>query len=95
MTIYPQRPASFICAICREHQDYDSPWRRGSYYRASEYCIPPVCRDCEKTWGKAIGGWGDLNRDRRIARQISALAAVIEVEAYRSIRNLGPLYAKR
>ena len=94
MTIYPQRPANFTCAICCKHQDYDSP-HGARFYCATEYDIPPLCRHCEKTWGKAIGGWGDLNRDRRIARQISALAAVIEVEAYRSIRNLGPLYAKR
>lgn len=26
---------------------------------AAEYDIPPICRPCEKTWGKGIGGWGD------------------------------------
>ena len=61
-------------------------------YRSAEYPIPPLCRNCERTWGKALGGWGDLNRDRRITRQISALAAAIEVEAYRIQHGKGALY---
>jgi len=92
MTIYPARPASFTCAICGEFRD----WSQGYGFRweyAPEFDIPPICRPCEKTWGKGIGGWGDLNRDRRIARQISAIAAVLEVEAHRKAHGKAPLYA--
>ncbi len=93
MTIFPPRPPSFTCAICGEFRD----WSHGEFHRfrayAAEYDIPPICRHCEKTWGKGIGGWGDLNRDRRIARQISALAAVLEVEAHRKAHGKAPLYA--
>ncbi len=92
MTIFPPRPPSFTCAICGEFRD----WSQGygfRWHRAAEYDIPPICRPCEKTWGKGIGGWGDLNRDRRIARQISALAAALEVEAHRKAHGKAPLYA--
>ncbi len=93
MTIFPPRPPSFTCAICGEFRD----WSQGHFFNfrayAAEYDIPPICRPCEKTWGKGIGGWGDLNRDRRIARQISALAAVLEVEAHRKAHGKAPLYA--
>ena len=93
MTIFPPRPPSFTCAICGEFRD----WSQGPFFNfrahAAEYDIPPICRPCEKTWGKGIGGWGDLNRDSRIARQISALAAVLEVEAHRKAHGKAPLYA--
>ena len=94
MTIFPPRPSSFTCAICTEHQD----WSTGNHFHrwgeARESAIPPVCRSCEKAWGKAIGGWGDLNRDRRITRQISALAEALQVEAYRISHGEGPFYGR-
>jgi hypothetical protein len=59
MTIFPPRPPSFTCAICGEFRD----WSQGPFFNfrayAAEYDIPPICRPCEKTWGKGIGGWGD------------------------------------
>lgn len=59
MTIFPPRPPSFTCAICGEFRD----WSQGPFFNfrayAAEYDIPPICRCCEKTWGKGIGGWGD------------------------------------
>jgi hypothetical protein len=59
MTIFPPRPPSFTCAICGEFRD----WSQGHFYQfrayAAEYDIPPICRPCEKAWGKGIGGWGD------------------------------------
>ena len=96
MTIFPPRPPSFTCAICGEFRDWSNGRNGGPRFRwhhAAEFDIPPICRCCEKTWGKGIGGWGDLNRDRRIARQISALAAVLEVEAHRKAHGKAPLYA--
>lgn len=58
MTIFPPRPPSFTCAICGEFRD----WSQGYGFRweyAPKFDIPPICRPCEKTWGKGIGGWGD------------------------------------
>lgn len=97
MTIYPARPPSFTCAICGDFEDYsaDQHARLFRFRNAREYDIPPVCRSCEIHWGKGSGGWGDLNRDRRIARQISALADALTVEAHRAQRGEGPLNAKR
>lgn len=96
MTIYPSRPASFTCVICGEYSEYDDvPGRFNPLrWRATEYDIPPVCRHCEINWGRSIGGRGDLNRDRRIARQISALACALDVEAYRAQRREGPIYGR-
>jgi hypothetical protein len=96
VTIYPARPASFTCVICGTLRDYgDTPGQFNSLrWRSAEYDIPPVCRPCEITWGRSIGGWGDLNRDRRIARQIFALAAVLDCEAYRTQHGKGPLYGR-
>lgn len=56
-----------------------NPWDK---YRGAHNPIPPLCTRCEKDWGCGPGGWGDLNRDRRLIRQVSALARVIEVTAY-------------
>jgi hypothetical protein len=94
MTIYPARPPAFTCAICGTQRDYSAQhyWPNAD---ARQYDIPPICRQCEDTWGKgaSIGGLGDLNRDRRIARQIFALASRLEVEAYRSKHRMRPHYA--
>lgn len=94
MTIFPARPASFTCAICCEHQDWSPGHHLHRWWDAREFDIPPVCRSCEKAWGKAIGGWGDLNRDRRITRQISAIAAAIDVESHRIKNKEGPIYGR-
>lgn len=94
MTIYPDRPPSFTCAICNEFFDWSD--QGGTRWRyAAEYDIPPLCRHCEKTWGKSIGGWGDLNRDRRIARQIAAMAHALETEAWRAKHRKESRHAKR
>lgn len=95
MTIYPHRPHSFTCAICLKHQDWSPDGVERIRWRyAAEYDIPPICRRCEKAWGKAIGGWGDLNRDRRTARQIIAIAEIMAVEAYRISHKKGALYGR-
>ena len=81
MTIYPDRPQDFTCAIC---QCAGVPER---WFHASNYPIPPLCNTCAIDFGcnggHAFGGWGDLNRDRRIARQVSALANALTFEATR------------
>jgi hypothetical protein len=62
-----------------------NPW---DAYRGAAGAIAPLCVRCEKDYGKAIGGWGDINRDRRILRQVSALAEVIQTTAYRIEKGL-------
>jgi ribosome-binding protein aMBF1 (putative translation factor) len=78
VAIYPDPPAPFDCAICGKEQ-MRGRWDR---YDGAEMNIPPLCRRCEIQWGKAVGGWGDRNRDRRIIRQVSALAEVLLVTAH-------------
>jgi hypothetical protein len=80
MAIYAPPPAPFDCAICLKPQ-MTSPWDK---YLGADSCIPPLCRRCERDWGKAVppGGWQDRNRDRRIIRQVSALAEVLSATAY-------------
>lgn len=90
MTIYAPPPPPFTCAICLTDWEY-SPWIGGW---SPTLPIQPVCVQCNQTWGKAVGGWADHNRDRRIIRQISALAAAIDVEAHRAQSRRGPLYAR-
>lgn len=88
MPIYAPPPLPFCCAICG--RDYVKPkWGWGP-----DLAIPPLCHNCNMTWGKSVGGWGDRTRDRRILRMISALAAAIEVEAYRAQHKEGPLYGR-
>lgn len=78
MTIHPPPPQPFSCVICGAPQMTD-PW---SKWRGAANPIPPLCVRCEKDYGKAIGGWGDLNRDRRLIRQIYALATALDTTAY-------------
>jgi len=80
MTIYPPRPPEFACILCGT--TVPDRWEH-----ASRYPIPPVCNRCSFTWGKGIGGVGDLHRDRRIARVIIALAEALSVEAYQQLRG--------
>lgn len=86
MTIYPAAPPEFSCGICQRPQK-PTGWRW-----AGEYPIPPVCRRCEIDYGVGIGGFGDRNRDRRIIRQISALAAALTAEAHKLNQNKEPRY---
>lgn len=90
MTIYAPPPPPFTCAICCEDWA-PRPWMDGW---SADLPIPPICTHCNTKWGRAIGGWGDRNRDRRIIRQIAALAAAIDVEAHRAQHREGPLYAR-
>lgn len=92
MTIYAPPCPAFTCAICAEAYDPTDYWQRLRYGPTQP--IPPLCNDCSHAWGTRIGGIGDLNRDRRIIRQISALAAAIETEAYRAQRGEGPIYGR-
>lgn len=88
MTLYPPMPQPFMCAICRQN------WAPRSWEsKTSAYLpIPPICSRCDFHWGKAIGGGGDRNRDRRLIRHIGALAAIIEAEAHRKTRSKEPIY---
>jgi hypothetical protein len=88
MTIYPDTPPDFACVICGEA-------RPPRWQAREEADIPPVCRGCERTWGRStFGGWQDRNRDRRIAGQIFALARVLETEAWRAKHRESPIYGR-
>lgn len=78
MAIYAAPPAPFDCVICGKRQMLDI-WDK---HRGADTVIPPLCMHCEKTFGKSVGGWGDRNRDRRMIRQVSALAEIIICTAY-------------
>jgi hypothetical protein len=56
-----------------------SYWSR---HASADMPIPPICNRCSHSWGKAIGGPGDRNRDRRILRQVFALSEVLKVTAH-------------
>lgn len=87
MAIYPPPPPLFTCAIClSEYRCYRFPGYTPTL------AIPPLCRSCSQDFGKGIGGIGDLNRDRRIIRMISALAMVIDIESNRRTLGESPLY---
>ena len=88
MVIYAPIPQPFTCAICCK------PWQQDRWSWGPDLPIPPLCHSCNMAWGSAVGDQGDRNRDRRIIRQISALATAIDVEAYRAQRKEGPLYVR-
>ena len=88
MPVYAPVPLPFCCAICGAEQ-MTSPW---SKYPRAENPIPPICRYCESTWGRAVGKPNDLNRDKRMIRQISALAEVISCSAHCIQNNHRPPY---
>lgn len=77
MAIYAPPPPPFNCAICSEPQ-MRSMWEN---YRGAQSPIPPLCRWCESHWGQG-GDKNSNNRDRRILRQVSALAEVLQATAY-------------
>lgn len=78
MPIYPDPPHPFDCVICGK------PQMRGLWdgNPGADMPISPLCLSCEWVWGKAIGGPGDRNRDRRIIRQVWALADAISATAH-------------
>jgi hypothetical protein len=80
MAIYAPPPPPFSCAICH------APRMQGTWdkHLGADTPIPPLCRSCERNWGKAVhpGHWQDRNRNRRMIRQISALAEVILATAH-------------
>lgn len=73
MPIYPPTEEPFECAICSAAapRKWESPQMKS---RA------PLCWRCEQDWG--TGPYGDCNPDRRVLKQISALAECIKVTAY-------------
>lgn len=92
MAIYAPPPAPFDCAICGSPQ-MTSPWDK---HLGADTPIPPLCRRCERDWGKPVppGGWQDRNRDRRMIRQISALAEILSGTAYCKMNGLGDPYER-
>ena len=90
MTIYAPNPQPFTCAICLK------PWAadQWSFTYGPDLPIPPLCHRCNMTWGRSVGGQGDRNRDRRIIRQIFALAEAITVEAHRAEHKKGHHYGR-
>lgn len=76
MTVYASPPHPFFCVIC------DKPQMTGHWdaYPRANTPIPPLCRMCESLWGRHPHH--DLNRDRRVIRQVAALAEVLRATAY-------------
>lgn len=67
---------SFTCVICQ--REISPVWWDNGRHRE----IAPVCKNCERNYGATPPTQGAF-RDRRIATQISALAAALDHEAYR------------
>lgn len=85
MAIYPPAPEPFDCAICYRAR----PLRWPSPHMQD---MPPLCWSCEQEWG--VGAYGDCNPDRRVIKQISALAEALRVDAYRISIGEGPIYGR-
>lgn len=64
----------FTCIICEREVKGWSP-------TGPDMQVKPVCRYCEKTWGRAVMPASGSFRDRRITRQINALAEKLSTEA--------------
>lgn len=65
----------FVCAICQRQIKGDrAGWGR-------DEPISPVCLWCEKDYGSSTMGSGGTMKDRRIARQLRALATALAGEA--------------
>ncbi|MGZ0843129.1 hypothetical protein ACXKGW_28615 [Klebsiella pneumoniae subsp. pneumoniae] len=65
----------FDCAICGRHVDNRWP------PQAASVSLRPICRCCELHYGRDPGSAGTI-RDRRIARQVSALEEALGTTAY-------------
>ena len=83
MPIYRDIPPPFECVICKGA--FPRRWHEPAHRD-----IPPICWSCEQM--ESNGPYGDRNPDRRLARQISALANCLDVEAYRASKALEPIY---
>jgi hypothetical protein len=65
----------FDCVICGRHVDNRWPGH------AVSVSLRPVCRICELDYGRNAGTAGTI-RDRRIARQLSAVEEALGSAAY-------------
>lgn len=72
MAVYPNPSEPYCCSICGR----ESPYRWEDPRVQSR---APLCRHCENDYG--VGPYNDANPDRRIIKQISALAEAIRVDA--------------
>ena len=70
-----EKYAPFSCAIC------DRPANARWF---NDDSIPPICRTCEVTNTPLAAPFGAF-KDRRIVRQIFAMAQAVETEANRQI----------
>lgn len=86
VAIYPPTAEPFCCAICLKNQ----PTQRFGWPEIRSK--PPICWPCEQEWG--TGPYGELNPDKRAAKQISALSECIKVEAYLSSKNMESMYGR-
>jgi len=86
MSICPDLPEDFTCEICRRFR----PKPKWGYSPQSDK--PPICWSCEQEFG--TGAYADLNPDRRINKQISALAEALKIEAHRNQLGMEALYGR-
>lgn len=83
MPIYPPRPAPFDCAICGET-------RPRQWASPDQMDQPPLCWSCEQYGWRQ--GTVTRNPDRRLLKQILALAEAIASEA--NIQIYRPLHGR-
>lgn len=83
MAIYPEAAAPYSCAICGKSAPYlwEDPRIRS---------LPPLCRHCENDYG--VGPYNDASPDRRVIKQIGALAEAIRIDAYNLERGRSPIH---
>src|SRR3546814_11833544 len=72
-----ERPPAFDCAICERHISNQWPGAK------QKWPLAPVCFYCEDTNAARVEPAGSF-RDRRLARQIGALANALGGEARRA-----------
>ncbi|MAB00144.1 MAG: hypothetical protein CMN87_12300 [Stappia sp.] len=65
----------FDCVICRRH--ISNRWPQ----HAPTMSLKPVCQMCETDYGRRCGTAGTI-RDRRILRQLSAVAEALNCAAH-------------
>lgn len=69
-----ERPPPFDCAICGRHVENRWPGSK------RKWPLSPVCLSCERYYAAPLPPRGSF-RDRRVARQINALAEALETAA--------------
>lgn len=74
MAIYPDKSEPFNCAIC--HRAQPPRWESPQLTARA-----PLCWQCEQDFG--TGPYGDANPDRRVIKQVSALASALSINAHR------------